>query len=144
MTLARSSGASLTTRGAGGSSDSCIVGGRLRRDNRLGLISSLLRPPVRGGGRTIKAEFAQKATHLFEGNEGRPGGSEHHAGATRAIEHPRGNHGGRVVGDAADEHDLSSAPHLPILNVNVSAAGRMPRVMEPRAKRDTGGITLDW
>jgi hypothetical protein len=99
---------------------------------------------VSGGGRTIKAEFAQKATHLFEGKEGDPRGSEHHAGAARAIEHPRGNHGGRVAGDAADEHDLSSAPHLSVLNVNVGAAGRMPRVMQARGKRDTGGITLDW
>jgi hypothetical protein len=99
---------------------------------------------VSGGGRIIKAEFAQKATHLFEGKEGDPGGSEHHAGAAQAIEHPRGNHGGRVAGDAADEHDLSSAPHLSVLNVNVGAAGRMPRVMQARGKRDTGGITLDW
>lgn len=98
---------------------------------------------MNGGRRIIKAEFAQEDTHFLEGRHGGPGRPERHAGAPRGVEHPGGNHGGRVVGDAADENDLSSSPHLPVLNVNVSAVRGMPRVMEPRLKRDMGGITLD-
>jgi hypothetical protein len=99
---------------------------------------------VRGGGRTIKAQFAQETTHLFEGNEGGPRGPEHHAGTPQGIEHPGGNHGGRVAGDAADEHDLAALPYLTGLNINVRTARRMPSVMQTGAKRDMGGITRDW
>jgi hypothetical protein len=99
---------------------------------------------VRGGGRTIKAEFVQKTTHLFEGREGRPRYPEHHGGTARGIEHPGRNHDGRIAGDTADEDDLAAVPHLAVLNVNVCPAGRVPRVMQPRAKRDMGGITRDW
>ena len=87
-----------------------------------------------GGGRTIKAEVTQDYTYLFEAIQGRPGRAERHAGAERGVKHPGGNHGGRVVGDAADENDFSSLPHLPVLDVNVSPARRMPRIVETCTK----------
>jgi hypothetical protein len=134
MTLARSPGGSVATYGAARRSDSCIVRGHVRRDPKLGLIGILLRPRVCGGGRIIKAELAQHDVDLFEDSRGNLGCAERHPGASREIEHPGGNHCGRVTGDAADEDDLSSSPHLSVLNVNVGPVGGMPRVMQPRAK----------
>jgi hypothetical protein len=99
---------------------------------------------VGGGRRTIKAEFAQDDTYFFEGCHGRLGRPDRHAGAACGIERPGGNHGSRAVGDVADENDFTSSPHLPVLNVDVSAEGRMPWVVESRTKWDMGGITLDW